>query len=291
MSSNSNQLPDSQSVAEDCLSNAEKDSPSQSPLKKSPIQYKRYPLAAAIVAGLLLFVAFCFGCGHSLKTIVFKQYETLEYLLKKAENGNAEAMYKYSLLCKARDNRVKWLKKSAEKGYVRAQFYLGVAYDDGDFAGIDVNSDFCKKWLTKAFKKGFSMAKVYCLYKGIGVEPDKEKAWNELERGAKKGFVENQMALALFHLELDLQNPNDFLLLSTVLDRLHGLDAYKFRDKEKKEDQGRAWLEKAASNGYEPAQVLLAIIYNSEKKNDESAKWLKRAADQGNEIAKEKLSF
>lgn len=52
---------------------------------------------------------------------------------------------------------VKWWRKSAERGNVRAQYNLGCCYSEGD--GVEKDKDEAVKWYLKAAQQGFAPAK------------------------------------------------------------------------------------------------------------------------------------
>lgn len=227
-------------------------------------------LVGALIVGIAsLFIT---GCSGSMsKTVTYQEKETQGVLLEKAKRGNAEAMYKYALRSNAMESDgLKWMKKSAEKGYARAQFWLGVAYTEGNLADSDQDPEESKKWFMKSFKQGFPMAKVWCYYYGVGnIEPDKDKSWNELIKSARAGWVDSQFFLSLVYMEVG---------------------PLKFRDVDKDEEKALYWMETAANNGYELAQLAVAQKYYSESKDEVAIKWLKKAAIQGNPEAQLRLA-
>ena len=83
-----------------------------------------------------------------------------ELLKKNAESGNAEAQFYYSYNFKRYKERagncLKWLLKSAEQGFVNAQYRVAMCYASGDGAPID--SKECLKWMLKAAMQGLDEA-------------------------------------------------------------------------------------------------------------------------------------
>ena len=53
---------------------------------------------------------------------------------------------------KDQDKAAYWLTKAAERGYAKAQTYLGVRYAGGE--GVEKDQDKAVYWFTKAAKKG-----------------------------------------------------------------------------------------------------------------------------------------
>jgi len=105
-----------------------------------------------------------------------------ELLKKNAVSGNAEAQFYYSYNFKRYKERagncLKWLLKSAEQGFVNAQYRVAMCYASGDGAPID--SKECLKWLLKAATQGMVSAQgqLVRLYSGnflfTGDDPLKE---------------------------------------------------------------------------------------------------------------------
>jgi TPR repeat protein len=93
-----------------------------------------------------------------------------ELLKKNAENGNAEAQFCYSFNFNRYNKRpgysLKWLLKSAEQGFVNAQYSVAKCYASGDGAPIDTRE--CLKWFIKAAMQGLTEAQreLVRLYKG-----------------------------------------------------------------------------------------------------------------------------
>jgi TPR repeat protein len=83
-----------------------------------------------------------------------------ELLKKNAESGNPEAQFYYSYNFKRYKERagncLKWLLKSAEQGFVNAEYRVAMCYASGDGAPID--SKECLKWLLKAAMQGLNRA-------------------------------------------------------------------------------------------------------------------------------------
>ena len=83
-----------------------------------------------------------------------------ELLKTNAESGNAEAQFYYSYNFKRYKERagncLKWLLKSAEQGFVNAQYRVAICFASGDGAPID--SKECLKWMLKAAMQGLDEA-------------------------------------------------------------------------------------------------------------------------------------
>jgi TPR repeat protein len=83
-----------------------------------------------------------------------------ELLKTNAESGNAAAQFYYSYNFKRYKERsgncLKWLLKSAEQGFVNAQYRVAMCYASGDGAPNDSRE--CLKWLLKAAMQGLNRA-------------------------------------------------------------------------------------------------------------------------------------
>lgn len=85
---------------------------------------------------------------------------------------------------------VKWLRRSGEKGHVRAAYNLGMIYDKGD--GVPQDLKEAAKWYRKAAEKGhaqsqFNLGLMYT--NGEGVTKDRKEAVKWLRKAAKQGHV------------------------------------------------------------------------------------------------------
>ena len=81
-------------------------------------------------------------------------------LKAEAEKGNAEAQYKFALLHGQNfylDEEVKWYKKAAEQGHIRAQEKMGYEYE----SGLNVQQDNAEavKWYKMAAEQGSETAR------------------------------------------------------------------------------------------------------------------------------------
>ncbi len=245
--------------------------------KKSLLKKKNNPhiriLLGIGVLTAVIFLVYIASCFFLLKkTIVFHNYETRDYLLKRAKRGNAEAQFKYTIkYCSTNigNNQtavgIKWLTLSAENGYAMAQFALGHSYLYGD--DVEQNTELGYKWLKIAASKRYPPAIAYCYIKGIGVEPDKKRALEELIKGAKNGYVEAQFILGMLYKE-----DRNFPITPEPFDELYVL---------KDNNQLLYWWHLAGESGFYPTQIGLAEYYYESGNAKESTKWLRKAAEQG----------
>ena len=229
--------------------------------------------------------------------------KALEWYLKAAEGGDAEAMTQAAEIYFFRDDedeQLKWLMKAAEQNYADAEFELGsyyYCYDKPDYAkamewykrasehggttascrvgemylkGEGVEKD--EKTAFEYFKKAYDGGSVYgeyllgkCYFDGTGVAQDKDKGIKHITEAAK---YDNDAQYALGNLYLDGNGVK------------------------KDVKKGISFLEKSAEDN-EDAQNKLAEIYYEGKlvKKDENRAhelWLE-SANSGNDDAKESL--
>ncbi len=146
-------------------------------------QSKKFFVVVAVVIGAVL-VVFAARSGmnvleRSLETSVEKRQtaslpsvsdkkrtfsnEIME-LLRRAEQGDAEAQYKlggifrYGIGVPEDDvEAVKWYRRLADQGDARGPFSLGLMYEDGD--GVGKNLYQAKKWYRKAARQGHPAAR------------------------------------------------------------------------------------------------------------------------------------
>lgn len=104
-----------------------------------------------------------------------KRYET-EYSLKDAELDDVKSMMYLSseyLKNNQLDNYFYWLKKAANRGYYKAQYYLARDYSGNGDAKITFYWNKAFYWYTKAAENGWPFAfngLAYCYLNGLGVE-------------------------------------------------------------------------------------------------------------------------
>lgn len=117
--------------------------------------------------------------------------KALEWYLKAAEGGDAEAMTQAAEIYffqDEEDEQIKWLMKAAEQNYAEAEAELGSYYycdDEPDFAKA-------MEWYKRASEHGNSTAscRVGEMYlKGEGVEKDEKQAFGYFKKAYEKGSV------------------------------------------------------------------------------------------------------
>lgn len=113
------------------------------------------------------------------------QMEGLVMLKEEAESGNVHVMCDYGRLfntpgspvTQSKEEALFWYKKAADAGDDRGQFYLGLAYYNGDL----IEKDYAKasNWFTLAAEKGYPLAQYYLghmYFRGNGVPKDTSEA-------------------------------------------------------------------------------------------------------------------
>jgi TPR repeat protein len=99
-----------------------------------------------------------------------ENYRKFKILLKKAEQGDAEAQYKVGICYETKNDygvkenekeSFKWFLKAANQGHLDAQYEIGGFYSYG--YGVAKNETECFKWWLKASSQGHAMA---CYYLG-----------------------------------------------------------------------------------------------------------------------------
>lgn len=119
------------------------------------------------------------------------------WMLKAAMEGLPEAMYFVSLMSleglgtdKNEQDFISWMKKSAEAGYSKAQYELGIEYRNQD-NGVEAH-----KWLAKASEQGhvkaqFNLGQMYS-FAMAGVEENQEEAAKWWKMAAHQGHPNAQ---------------------------------------------------------------------------------------------------
>ncbi|HEY6007349.1 MAG TPA: tetratricopeptide repeat protein [Geobacteraceae bacterium] len=124
-----------------------------------------------------------------------RDYDTAVRLLK--ADGGADAAYLLGIMYYRGDGvkadkaeAVRWLRRAADTGHVRAQNNLGMMYDKGD--GVPQDQKEAAAWYRKAAEKGhapsqFDLGLMYT--NGEGVAKDHAEAVKWLRKAAKQGHV------------------------------------------------------------------------------------------------------
>ncbi len=161
----------------------------------------------AALVGMTLTITTAIAASTDFATGL-KAYERRDYAtalrLFKADGGPDSCYvlgimyYKGEGVTADKDEAVKWLRKAAEKGNVRAQYNLGMMYDKGD--GVPQNLKEAAGWYRKAAEKGhvqsqFNLGLMYT--NGEGVPKDRQEAVKWLRKAARKGHVNARKLLGV----------------------------------------------------------------------------------------------
>ena len=131
-------------------------------------------------------------------------HKLLADLRDKAERGVAESQFElgntffFGNLGVAKDEAagVVWLRKSAEQGYVNAQFCLGICYLNGDGVAKDYTE--AMKWFRKAAEQNVPQFQSYlglCYANGEVVTRDEVEAVKWFRKAAERNYAEAQSNL------------------------------------------------------------------------------------------------
>ena len=197
--------------------------------------------------------------------------DSIEELKKRADAGDAEAMFKLGLMyAKGEgvtldiDKAREWWEKAADAGHAVAMFNLGVMYYKG--IGVPVDKKEARKWWKKATDTGDTGAMLnlgWMYYEGNTVSVDKDKAKELWEKAADAGNVD-----AMYN-------------LGVMYDRDKSVPANK--------KEARKWWEKAADAGNIDAMYNLGVMYDTgdgvTPDKGKAREWLEKAADAGNNMA------
>src|SRR5438093_1807535 len=129
-----------------------------------------------------------------------------EQFKAEAEKGDVQFQFKLGAIfsvgqlgvAKDKAEAVKWFREAAKQNLAKAQFLLGLSYDQGD--GIAKDSEEAVKWYRKAAEQEFAMAQFalgHCYDKGVGVAKDTLEAVKWYRRAAGQNCVGAQVILGL----------------------------------------------------------------------------------------------
>jgi TPR repeat protein len=124
--------------------------------------------------------------------------EGAEWYKKAAEQGHAEAQYKFGIYCgqggvKDYAEMIKWYHKSANQGYAKAQYSLGFCYAKGQV--VTRNYAESVKWLRKAAEQGqrdaqYDLGRCYADGNGVAKNLVEAYKWWNLSSASLPSDVE-----------------------------------------------------------------------------------------------------
>ena len=167
--------------------------------------------------------------------------KALKFLRRSADAGYAKAQNEMGLyyVQSERDYKqaVSWFKKAAEQGFADAQNNLGLCYFEGNGVALDYKQ--AVSWFKKAAGQGLPMAQNnlgLCYAEGHGVALDYKQAVSWFKKAAAQGMANSQFSLGKCY--------------------ANGFGVPKNRKK------AVFWYKKAAEQGYEDAKIELKRLGN-----------------------------
>ncbi len=194
--------------------------------------------------------------------------DSLENLKKAALSGDKKAQFNVGVMYDEgeaiqvdKEKAFEWYQKPAGQGHPGTQFTVAMMYYEGEV--VEENKEKAFEWFHKAAVQAdlnaqFNVGVMYD--KGEGVEVNKEKAFEWYHRAAVQGYSEAQFTVGVMYVKGE------------------GVEVNKVKAFE--------WYHKAAVQGYSKAQFSVAAMYDEGegvRQNKEKAfEWFHKAAVQGN---------
>lgn len=190
----------------------------------------------------------------------------------------------------------------AKKGDARAQYQLGVCYDQG--LGVAADAKEAMRWLSRAAKAGSVDAQIlyaFNLTLGQGIsKPDEREAIKWYLKAAEQGNAEAQFKTGYFYEKgLGLKAPDVVTALSWyrkaadqgLLEAQLAVGRFNYTGTGTDVDYNEAvkWFRKAADRGFAMAQLAMANCYllgqGVPRDYVEAYKWFTIAAERGSDDA------
>ena len=246
-------------------------------------------------------------------------YEAVEWYLKAAEQGLAEAQYKlgdmyYDMYYgddveQSYEKAVEWYLKAAEQGLAEAQYTLGDMYFYG--RGVEQSDEEAAEWVLKAAEQGLAEAQCKLgdmyyygcwdmyyydmFYYGDVVEQSYEKAAEWYLKAAEQGLARAQCKLGFMYetgrgVEQSYEKAAEWYLKAAeqgLAEAQYTLgDMYFYgRGVEQSDEEAAEWVLKAAEQGLARAQYKLVSMYRNgtgvEQSDKKATEWVLKAAEQG----------
>jgi TPR repeat protein len=196
-----------------------------------------------------------------------------------------------------------WYRKAARNGLLLAKRDLGIILLDEPQFGVSERAE-GKKWITKAAEEGDAIAQLrfgWMLWKGQGVEPDRNSARRWLIKSAEQGVQGAMENLFFFGAPSDDEALTNLFRIALkfaesgvpaaqeMVSKLYttGLGVTQDRQKE------IVWLEKAAAQDYLPAIISAGNWYDNSGPNEDRKKafrFFERAAAKGSLQARARVA-
>ena len=211
--------------------------------------------------------------------------KAVEWYRKSAEQGYARAQYVLGICYRLGEGvpqdykeAVKWYRKSAEQGYAEAQCNLGACY----YLGNGVPQDYTKavEWYRKSAEQGDVAAQYnlgVCYQLGRGVSKDINEAVKWYRKSAEQGDADAQIWL----------KANGYSLEASAEEMYNNGEYYYFGTGDYPQDYDKAveWTRKAADMGHIRAQFRMGKCYEKGQGVPQdyvnAVEWYRKAAEQG----------
>lgn len=208
-------------------------------------------------------------------------------VVKKAENGNVEAMMELASKENSNKNYSKaayWYEKSAQKGDSYAMYSLGDLYEYGNLGTKDIEKAI--QWYEKSAQKKYpqAMEKLgYIYYNGEDkvLAEDYEKAtyWWELAYNSEvpdAGLSQTYLPNLIYSYDIYLKNLEKAKYWESILEKRDcSYDGYHLAEKYQKSNPQKAiyWFEVSGENNNGYAMALLLTYYHNVKSYKKEQYW------------------
>ncbi|WP_011582496.1 MULTISPECIES: tetratricopeptide repeat protein [Chelativorans] len=191
----------------------------------------------------------------------------------------------------------------AEAGNAAAQTLIAEIHARG--LGVPRNGKEAAKWYGRAAEQGNPEAQLQfglMLLDGEFIERDFDKAYELMRRAAEAGKPLAQFNLAQMLIESGAKEADAVIWYERAAEAglpdaqyaMAQILANGFAGKQEDEEKARQWLEKAARQNFETAQLDLGAWLiegrGGTRNMEEGFRWLKRAAESGNAAAQNRLA-
>lgn len=246
---------------------------------------------------------------------VLNSMEAMELCVSKAEENDARALYSLARrqmlgwMVEVKEDRqqlVDLFRRSADSGYSRAQYTMGLLYMSGEEVEQNVETGFW--WLKRAASQGHPVALHHmgvCYASGLVVEPSAEQAFYYFSKSAELGLDTAKNSLAVFYNEGIGVVRNEWKASELYLEAADEGDptaAFNIgncylegKGVRRDVSRGLEWIAKSAEQGNLVACAQLAEIYGegflAESDAVEVAYWEEKAAELGNRPSMKHTAF
>ena len=227
----------------------------------------------------------------------------IELTRDKAESGEPEAQAYLALALLDKDNQyeeaLEWAERSAKQDNATGLYVLGLIFEHG--AGIQKDEEKAFFYFEKSAQKGFAEAEykiAICYMEGMGVEVDFVNSLEWMKRAAADGSTSAQQFLSgsgntnAEEEHLQMESPDEMTELRAAAGDIEAQKllgaCYLFGEGgiTQNEEVGFSWMLKAAEQGDDDAQAVIALCYENGVHVDvdfvKAIEWYEKAAEQGN---------